>query len=191
MCLFPPEKARQKGGRKMKQKSKQLALCSVLGALAVVFLCMGGIVPLALYACPLLASLLLIPLREDCTSRLAWTWFGAVALLGLLLGPDKEAVLLFCCLGYYPLLQPKLNAIPSRLLRLGSKLLLFAAAMGGMYALLLVVFRLDSVTEEFAATGKLLLCLTAALGLVLFLLYDRIVQRFALLYRQRKKKNGR
>ncbi len=48
----------------MKSTAKELALGGVFTALGVVFLCLGGIVPLALYACPILASAVLLPVRE-------------------------------------------------------------------------------------------------------------------------------
>ena len=40
----------------MKGTTRLLALCGVLTALGVVLLCLGGIVPFALYICPILAS---------------------------------------------------------------------------------------------------------------------------------------
>ena len=87
----------------MRQQTRELALASVLGALAVLFLFLGGVLPLALYACPLLASVCLLPVREECRASYQWCCFFAAAILGLLLGPDKESALLFCFLGYYPL----------------------------------------------------------------------------------------
>ena len=106
----------------MRQQTRELALASVLGALAVLFLFLGGVLPLALYACPLLASVCLLPVREECRASYQWCCFFAAAILGLLLGPDKESALLFCFLGYYPLLQPSLDAIGCRALRFLTKL---------------------------------------------------------------------
>ena len=83
----------------MRQQTRELALASVLGALAVLFLFLGGVLPLALYACPLLASACLLPVREECRASYQWCCFFAAAILGLLLGPDKESALLFCFLG--------------------------------------------------------------------------------------------
>ena len=62
-------------------------------ALAVLFLFLGGVLPLALYACPLLASACLLPVREECRASYQWCCFFAAAILGLLLGPDKESAL--------------------------------------------------------------------------------------------------
>lgn len=173
----------------MNTTAKELALGGMFTALGVVLLCLGGVVPLALYACPILASAVLLPVRERCRkhgSRGAAT--QAIALLGTLLGPDKEASMLFVFLGYYPLVKPKLDAIHSRALRLSTKLLLAVFAVGVDYLFLLFVLRLDAVTQELAGTAPALLWATCALGLALFFLYDLTLSRLTLLYRRRRRR---
>ena len=91
----------------MRRRTHELALASVLSALAAVLLCLGGIVPLATYAAPLLASMVLVAAREECSPGLAWGCWLVSAALGLLLSPDKEAALLHAFLGYYPLLNTR------------------------------------------------------------------------------------
>ena len=156
----------------MNTTAKELALGGMFTALGVVLLCLGGVVPLALYACPILASAVLLPVRERCRKQVAWSCYAAIALLGTLLGPDKEASMLFVFLGYYPLVKPKLDAIHSRALRLTAKLLLAVFAVGADYLFLLFVLRLDAVTQELAGTAPAILWATCALGLALFFLYD-------------------
>ena len=158
----------------MKSTAKELAL-------GVVFLCLGGIVPLALYACPILASAVLLPVRENCRRSVVWSCYAAIAVLGTLLGPDKESALLFVFLGYYPIVKPRFDAIRRRPLRLAAKLLLAIAAVGAEYAFLLFVLRLEAVVTELSSTA------TAALGLALFLLYDLCLDRLTALYRRRRK----
>lgn len=118
----------------MKSTAKELALGGMFTALGVVFLCLGGIVPLALYACPILASAVLLPVRENCRRSVVWSCYAAIAVLGTLLGPDKESALLFVFLGYYPIVKPRFDAIRRRPLRLAAKLLLAIAAVGAEYA---------------------------------------------------------
>ena len=113
--------------------------------------------------------------------------YAAIALLGTLLGPDKEASMLFVFLGYYPLVKPKLDAIHSRALRLSTKLLLAVLAVGVDYLFLLFVLRLDAVTQELAGTAPAILWATCALGLALFLLYDLTLSRLTVLYRRRRR----
>ena len=170
----------------MRKRTHELALASVLGALAVVLLCLGGVVPLATYAAPILASLALVAAREECSPGLAWGCWLVSAALGLLLSPDKEAALLFTFFGWYPLLKPRLDALRPRALRLGWKLLLCAAAVGGMYALLLFVFRMEELVREVAAASPALLWLTALLGAAVFLVYDLALERMTALYKRRR-----
>ena len=158
----------------MKSTAKELALGGMFTALGVVFLCLGGIVPLALYACPILASAVLLPVRENCRRSVVWSCYAAIAVLGTLLGPDKESALLFVFLGYYPIVKP-------------AKLLLAIAAVGAEYAFLLFVLRLEAVVTELSSTAPALLWATAALGLALFLLYDLCLDRLTVLYRRRRK----
>ena len=66
-----------------------MALGGVLGALAVVIMCLGTLIPVGTYACPMLCAVVLQMVLKTCGSRIAWAWSGAVALLGLLLAPDK------------------------------------------------------------------------------------------------------
>lgn len=172
----------------MRKATKELALCSMLAALSVVLLCLGGIVPFAVYACPMLASGALLMVREECRPSYAWCCWAAVAVLALLLSPDKEAAALYLFLGYYPLIQPKLETIRQPVLRWLAKLAVAAVATGIMYALLLYVFCLEAVVEEFTETAPWLLWLTVALGLVVFVIYDILLRRFTVRWQRRKKR---
>ena len=78
---------------------------------------------------------------------------------------------------YYPLLKPRLDALRSRLLSLTLKLLWAAVSMAALYALILYVFCLPAVVEEFAATGRWLLAATIAMGVALFFVYDVLLGR--------------
>ena len=134
----------------MAKKTHELALCGVLCALAVAFLWLSGVIPLSTYAWPILASATLLPAREECRQS-----------LGLLLCADKEAALVFCFLGYYPLVKPNLDAISSKALRLLAKLGLCTVSMGVMYALIIFVFKLPAVVQEFSESATWLLWATA------------------------------
>jgi len=172
----------------MRKTTRELALCGVMSALGVVLLSLGGIIPFALYACPILASAVLLPVREDCRTSYAWCCYGAIAVLGLLLGPDKEADLLFLFLGYYPLVKPRLDRISGRILSLLAKIALAAVAMGTMYALAIFVLQLADLVEELETQAPWMLWTMIALGLVLFIVYDVLLERFTILYRRRRKK---
>ena len=152
--------------------SKNMALGGVLAALAVVIMCLGGLIPLATYTCPMLCCLLLKFVYQSCGKQIGWSWYGAVAILSLLMGPDKEAAAVFVFFGYYPLVKPKLDRM-----KLGwlLKALLFNASVFAMYALLIHLFGMAQVAAEFQEMGKILLIVTLALGNVTFFLLDRLL----------------
>lgn len=151
-----------------------MALGGVMAALAVVIMCMGGLIPVATYVCPMLCMFLLQLVLRVCGSRVAWAWYGAVAILGLLMGPDKEAAAVFAFLGYYPILKPKMDRLPVRWLWKG---ILFNTAMLVMYWLLINLFGMTQVTEDFSELGTVMLVVMLLMGNLVFFLMDRILGR--------------
>ena len=70
-------------------KSKQIALCGLLCALAVTMLLLGGILGVGMFAGPILAMAVLLPILEEYGAKTAAAAFGAAAILALLLVPDR------------------------------------------------------------------------------------------------------
>lgn len=157
---------------KKRTSAGEVALGGVLAALAVVIMCLGGLVPVMTYVCPLILALMLEVVRLTCGNRIAWAWYGAVAILGLLLGPDREAAFLFVFLGYYPIVKPKLDRLPLSLLW---KVLLFNAATAAAYGILLNLAGMDALRAEFREMGHILLTVTILLGNMVFFLLDRLL----------------
>ena len=160
--------------RSKRTPSAAMALGGVLAALAVVIMSMGTLIPVATYVCPMLCCLILELVRRACGSRVAWAWYGAVAILGLLMAPDKEAAAVFAALGYYPILKPKLDRLKGKWLWKG---LLFNASVLALYWLLMRLLGFERIAEEFAEMGALLTVLTLVLGNVTFFLLDRLLER--------------
>lgn len=156
----------------MTSRTKTVALGGMLAAAALVVMCMGGLIPFATYVCPMLCTLVQYIVLLLCGKRIAWTWYAVVALLSLLLGPDKEASAIFLLLGYYPILKPVFEQWPLSWLW---KLLLFNGAVTLLYTLLLRFFGLDNVTDEFSGLGTAGLIILLVLGNVTFLLLDKLL----------------
>ena len=153
---------------------RSTALGGVMAALAVVIMCLGGLIPLATFVCPMLCIVLLQLVFQRCGSRFGWAWYGAVAILSMLMGPDKEGSALFLFLGFYPLVKPKLEKLPLPWLW---KAILFNVAILLMYWLLINLFGMAALAAEFREMGTLLLVVTLVLGNVTFFLLDRILTR--------------
>lgn len=149
-----------------------MALGGISAALAVVIMSMGTLIPVATYVCPMLCCMLLQMVLKICGKRVAWAWYGAVALLGLLMAPDKEAAAVFLALGYYPILKPKLDRMKGKWLWKG---LLFNASILVLYWLLMNLFGFRQVAAEFEEMGIVMTVLTLVLGNVTFFLLDRLL----------------
>ncbi len=166
-------------------RSRKAAFCGMAVGLGMVLMLLGGVIPIATYAVPMLCGVLLLPIIAEFGGGTALVTFLATALLALLLGMDKEASFFYLFTGYYPVLKGRLDRIPSGALRLAAKLGLFAAAMAGMYALLGALFPLGGFLEDFREMGAALTAAFAAVYLGCMLLYDRLLERLWVLYIRR------
>ena len=155
-----------------RKKTYTLALGGVLAALAIVIMCMGTLIPVATFVCPMLCILLAKAVLQQCGSRLALAWYCAVSLLSLLLAPDKEAAAVFAALGYYPVVKQKVDILPLRWLWKGA---LFNAVILLLYWMLMNLFGLSYLVYEFSQMGTAMTLLTLALGNVCFFLLDRLL----------------
>ena len=146
-----------------------MALGGMLTATAVVIMCLGSIIPVNTYLCPVLCILITRVVLERCGKRIGWCYYIATALLSLMLAPDREAALVYAFLGYYPMIRPFFE-------KLGvfgwyAKLLLFTLAGAASYGLLLLVMGAGAAMTE----GWLLTAVTVFLWDLLFLLTDRLL----------------
>lgn len=143
-----------------------------MAAAAVVLMCIGTIVPVATYVAPVLCMLVGQTVLKICGTRIAWAWYGAVAILGLLMAPDKEAAAVFAVLGYYPVVKPKLDSRKGSWLWKG---LLFNGSILILYWILLKLIGVSYLVEEFSGMGAVMTALLLMLGNATFFLFDRLL----------------
>lgn len=156
-----------------KRQSGKIALCGVICALVVVIMLSGSIIPFATFCAPALGGIMLMVIAMECGMRLAWMCYGAIGFLSLLFVPDKELAAIFVFFfGYYPLLKAYLERIHSRVIQMLLKITVFNVAIVSMYAVLLYVFPMKYLAEEFANTASWILVGLLALSNVSFLVYD-------------------
>lgn len=152
-----------------RNSAKYVALGGVMAALAVVIMCMGTIIPVATFICPMACMVLMTVVMKTTGIRIAWAWYAAVSILSLLLGPDKEAAAVFVFLGYYPIIKPWMD---KRKFSFVWKLAFFNAAIFAMYSLLIHLFGMASIAEDFEELGTVMTVLTLILGNVTLFLLD-------------------
>ena len=109
-----------------------------------------------------------------CGKRIAWAWYGAVAILSVMMAPDKEAAAVFVFLGYYPIVKPWLD---KRKLSWLWKGLLFNSVILSMYWLLIHIFGMNEIAADYEEAGKVMTVIMLILGNVTFYMLDLVLGR--------------
>lgn len=168
-----------------RKQSVTVAFCGMAAALSAVIMLIGGVIPAATYAVPMLCGALLLPILIELGKSAAWATFFSVAFLALILGFDKEAAFFYLFIGYYPIVKWPLDKIRPKWKRIFCKGLLFTAAIGIMYGLLFLLFPMEAMIQEFREMGVFL-----SVGFVIayvgcMFLYDMLLLRILPLYANR------
>ena len=79
----------QSNRNKARRQSLMIAFCGMAAGLSIVIMLLGGVIPVATYAVPMLCGLLLLPILIEFGQGAAWATFFAAAALALLLDFDK------------------------------------------------------------------------------------------------------
>ena len=167
--------------------SVQAAYCGMTVGLSVVVMLMGGLIPIAVYAVPLICGLLLLPVTIEFGKPSAWATFAATALLALILDFDKEAAFFYLFVSYYPILKWSIDRIRSKPVRLITKLLLFSVSVTVMYLLLWLLFPMEAFMQEFHELGTAMLFALLAVFDICMLMYDRLLFFALMIYANRIK----
>jgi len=166
----------------MKQSAK-IALCGVLGALAVVCM-MLTVIPVSTLALTALAGIVLMPVSLEGGVKWGFAAYAAAAALTFFIAPDFEAKLLFIAFfGYYPTLKLLLDRLASKVLQWVLKLLLFNAAVVAVYLLLMFVGGLEP--DEFEVFGINMPLALLGLANVVFVIFDKALDGLKDIYKAR------
>ena len=159
----------------MKRNSAQkIALGGLMAALAIVIMCLGGLIPFATFVCPMLCCMITKLVLSMCGKRIAWAWYGAVAILSVLMAPDKEAAAVFVFLGYYPIVKPWMDKLKLSWLWKG---VLFNCAFLLMYWLLIHILGLSEIANDYEEAGIVMSIVMLLLGNVTFFMLDLVLGR--------------
>lgn len=167
-------------------RSKQMALCGLLTALAVVFMVLAGSIGIGTFLGPVLAMAALLPILEEHGAKAAFLAYASTAILGFLLVPELELTLVYAAFGWYPILRPRLNRINARPVRLTVKATLGIAVILLLYG---VVLRLLGMTADLIGAAPLFNVLLLGLGIVTFLMMDLALERLTFLWGKKFRKH--
>ena len=154
----------------------KIAYGGVMAALAVVIMCLGSLIPLATFICPVLCCLIGGTVLRLCGKRVAWAWYVALVVLSLLLAPDKEAAVVYVMLGAYPMLKGFFEKLPFCIF---FKLFYFNATTIALYTILMRLFGLSAVLSEYGELGTGGFVVMALAANITFLLIDVLLNRIS------------
>jgi hypothetical protein len=168
----------------MHGRTYRIALGGVLTALAVSVMFLGGVIPLATYISPAIASIAVLYFAVEYGTKYALGIYVSIAVIVLLLSPDKEQALLFACfLGWYPAVKFPLELRFKGLALPVIKASICSACIAGLYYIITKVFVLDAVREEFSQYSTVIVVVLAILGLFTFMVFDVALTRLVFLWR--------
>lgn len=166
-----------------RRMSMLVAFCGVSAGLSAVIMLLGGVLQIATFAAPLMAGLLLLPVRVEFGGKAAWGTWAVTAALSLLLGLDKESAFFYVFLGWWPIVK---FSVDMRLkkpgLRFLMKLVFFAASIAGMYAILFFAVGLPELKEELQTASAVASAAFLVMGVICMLLYDFLLKPLSVIY---------
>ena len=131
-------------------QSRKIATCGLLCALSIVVMMLGSFIGIGTYAAPLLAFWLLLPAQEMFGNKAALTAFFAVAVIGLMILPDRELALFYCAFGWWPVAKTYVDRIPGTAVRTIVKLVIYLAVVLLMMYAVMSVIGLEALNENLA-----------------------------------------
>ncbi len=165
------------------KKSLKYAFAGVLSALSVIFLAAGSIVWIFSYTMPLICGIIIVIALKTFDIKTALVIYAAVSVLSLFLLSDKESALIyvmFC--GYYPVIKEKTVKL-NKVLKIIIKLLVFNVGIIGAELICIYVFGIPF--DDFL--GKWGAVIMLALGNIVFIIYDRLLEILTLIYEKKYK----
>lgn len=163
-------------------KTKKIALCSVLAALATVVMLVGYF-PYLTYAVPCVASLAVMVAVLECGPLYGFmTYLASVLPVLLFCEPECKLVYVFA-VGFYPALKCVYEKLSNCVLEYILKLAGFQCSLLLVYVFSTFVFGVSY--SELAGLGRVAVIAFWLAANVVFLLYDRLLAQVSVLYFER------
>lgn len=165
------------------KKTKQMALGGVITGVSFLFMMLSAVFPMAEYACPAMAGILLVALVIEFNKKTATIAYVAVGLLSLILLANKESAILFIgFLGYYPILKSVFEQQKSRIVEMLLKFALFNLAVITSYFVMINILGMAIFTENMGNFYALALLGLLLVGNLVFYFYDIALTRLIAFY---------
>ena len=164
----------------MKQSSK-CAIGGIVAALSLVLMISVAVIPFLTYALPAIAGALIIFIVVEIDKKWAFGVYATVAILGMILVPDKEVAVMYLALfGYYPIFKALIESKFPIVIEWIIKVLSFVITMAGSYYLMMKFMGVTiDETEEW---GVMAYPILLGMGTFAFILYDIALTKMISLY---------
>ena len=128
-------------------KTKKLALGSIITASGIILMLLTGVFPFAEYALPGIAGALMIILVTELGKGYSFLSFLAVAILSFILVPVKDSAVFYAAfLGWYPILKSKLESVKSLFSSVGFESAYFQRFTGACSFCISLPFRCERIS---------------------------------------------
>lgn len=167
----------------MKKISYKVALGGVLAAVALLIMFTTGLAPFLTYVAPMFAGMLAIMMMVEVSYGWATLTYVAVAILCILITPDREAAFLYIFFfGYYPIVKGLIEKIKNGVLRWFLKFAVFNISTVTCYFLIINLFGMKDVFDSLNSMGKYGLLIFWIAANFTFLIYDNFLNSVAIMY---------
>ena len=172
-----------------KNQTMKIALCGITAGLCIVVLMMGYMFPFATYACPAIAAVFIFPVAYEYKEKTAFTLYAAVSFLAIFLIPDYELSFMFIFVfGLYTVFKLRFDRIKKKPLRLLVKFIFINVTVIAVYRILLVIFPVQALINEFAEYSIPFMILLMAMMNATFFLYDKALEKLLIIYVKKLRK---
>ena len=159
----------------------RVAFCGVLAGLGLALMFFTALLPMATFALPALAGLLMIMIVIEMGARWAWPTFAVVAILSVFFVPDKQAALLYVIFfGYYPILKALIERLKNKIVQWVLKYAVFNAAIVSAY--FIAIYLLSIPADSLSLFGVSLPWVFWIAGNVIFFIYDIAITGVVMFY---------
>lgn len=169
----------------MKNSSKT-ALGAIIAALSLALMLSTAVLPFLSYAIPAICGVLIILIVMECDKKWALIVYATVAILSLLIVPDKSAGAAYACIfGYYPIVKAIFESkLPDWLCWIAKLILADIVLIAGYY-FSLKFFGIDTEGIEWLSqhlTKWYMFPIIAIAGGIFFAMYDTVLTRLITMY---------
>jgi hypothetical protein len=163
-------------------RSKKVALGGVLGALCMVSLYLASYLPTNRIFFYGVSSIFSAVILVEAGANWAWTFYGATALLGLAVIPNKLGIVPYVVFfGIYGIIKYYIEGLRNTVIEIVLKGVFFALAAGAVFLIVRELF----MAEVYS---KLPLWALAIAAFIVFYIYDYAYTRFVIYYELKLRK---